>query len=165
MKMRTTAWLIGICLIVLIGCDRPSVSRPVAAVVPVAPAKAARVAPLAAIAPVTAKPSPQLDPAAHEPQAAPAHSDPLKSPGPDYAWIRPCLKSDGTEIAGFWKQLARMPKSKPVPREVVARPSATTAPLVVQDSQPSRPGFTWVDAHTRKDGVKVKGFWRKLPSK
>jgi len=34
----------------------------------------------------------------------------------------------------------------------------------VQKSEPSRPGYTWVNGHTR-DGKTVEGYWRKLPRK
>lgn len=163
--MRAIAWLIGI--LFMIGCDRPSVSRPVAAVAPVVPEKAAGVARPAVLAPVQVKSSASPEPIVETPTAVPPLNDPLgdplKSPGADYVWIRPCLKSDGTEIAGFWKRLARMPKPKPEvtspPREVVSRQQPAPRAEVTSTSEK-----TWVDGHWRKTKsgrTWVDGYWRK----
>lgn len=91
-------------------------------------------------------------------QSTPESADPLRSPGPDYIWVKPYTRSDGTHVDGYWRKAS--PKAapnivtKPAPRPVTASPPTTR----VETS--SNAGKVWVDGYTRKDRTKVKGHWR-----
>ena len=104
------------------------------------------------VKPSQASSSPAVDPV--------ATADPLSPPGPDYHWIRPYTRLDGTPVAGLWKKnppkstTRHATKAEPVPR--VVEPAV---PSVGDDT--STAGKIWVEGYTRKDGTKVKGYWRR----
>jgi endonuclease YncB( thermonuclease family) len=81
---------------------------------------------------------------------------------PEYAAAHAAARKDGV---GLWAtpdpiapwQWRAMPKAdRDRVREAVPMDDAPT-----DDGTETRPGFVWVEGYTRKDGVSVRGHWRK----
>lgn len=155
--MRDLAWLFGLCLVASIGCELPAVPTPAPRVSP--PPAAIAEAPPAVREELPSVPAPAAREES-EPPSAPnlPKADPNNPPGPDYIWIKPYRKAGGITVDGYWMYKPAKPKAvaktKPAPRVV-----ATPPPVARNEPAPTA-GRVWVNGYTRKDGTKVKGYWR-----
>lgn len=91
-------------------------------------------------------------------------------PQPQQVWEEPAAVVEAPQKKTWADRLNQMPQRPsapfesspeiPGPRKSISR--EPRPPYIRYDDPPPKPMHTWVDAHTRKDGVKVKGYWRKL---
>ena len=167
--MRSFALLLGICFVGSLGCERPNATRPAAVsvspasphavVVPVAP-------PTSAVAERPADPDPLAPFASERLEPLQLKPNPLMPPGPDYVWVRPYTKLDGTPVNGYWRKSLPKPEPKPFAKSKSPPPKPVSRVEMSPPNESSlvtnpQSGKFWVKPYTRKDGTNVDGHWRK----
>lgn len=79
-----------------------------------------------------------------------------------YQWMKGWRRPDGTYTKGYWRlkpagKAKSGTQSSSLPRSSAAIP---VQPAPAHTSEAAPPGKVWVNGYTRKDGTKVRGYWR-----